>query len=134
MKSREHVSRISAPVLTSTVRHQRQPRAHMRYEPIVVYMLAEQARSSGVDLDQAPGPWRPAERALPRPGRKSLDVIPVITNEHTEVMVDTMEHAIDVAGLLNWCGVHELNPVPEIQVAEVGGQTAEGQGLDRAVM
>ncbi|HYC33012.1 MAG TPA: hypothetical protein VEB59_12040 [Gemmatimonadales bacterium] len=126
MQSREHVSRISAPVLGNTIRHQREPKAHMRYEPTVVYMLAEQARSSGVNLERVPGPWRPAERALPRPGRKSLEVIPIITNEHTEVMVDTKEHAIDVAGLLNWCGVHELNPVPEISVAE--GRSADRTG------
>jgi hypothetical protein len=29
-------------------------------------------------------------------------------------MVDTAERAHDVAGLLNWCGVHELDPVPEL--------------------
>ena len=114
MKSQEHVSRISAPVLINTVRHQRKPRSHTRYEPVVVYMLAEQARESGVNLDEAAGPWRPSSKELPRPGRKSLDVIPVVTNEHTEVMVDTMEHAVDVAGLLNWCGVDELNPVPDL--------------------
>ena len=124
MQSREHISRISAPVLTNTIHHQRQPKARMRYEPTVVYMLAEQARSNGVALEHAPGPWRPAERALPRPGRKSLEFIPIITNEQTEVMVDTKEHAIDVAGLLNWCGVHELNPVPEIRVSD--GQTWNG--------
>jgi hypothetical protein len=114
MKSREHVSRISEPVLTSTVRHQSRPGRHMRYEPTVVYMLAEQARSSGVNLEAAPGPWRPAQRQLSRPGRRSLDVIPVITNEQTDVLVDTMERAADVAGLLNWCGVHDLNPVPDL--------------------
>lgn len=114
MQSREHVSSVTAPVLTSTVEHQRQPPKHMRYEPTVVYMLAEEARSHGVNLDQAPGPWRAAERRLTRPGRRSLSVIPVVTNEQTEVMVDTMERAVEVAGLLNWCGVHELNPVAEL--------------------
>jgi hypothetical protein len=38
----------------------------------------------------------------------------VITNEHTLVAVDTTERAMDLAGLLNWCGVHDLNPVPEL--------------------
>jgi hypothetical protein len=114
MKSREHISSVSSPVLTSTLRHQRRPTAHMRYEPTVVYMLAEQARSHGVNLQAAPGPWRAAERELSRPGRRSLSVIPVVTNEETDVMVDTMQHAVDVAGLLNWCGVHELNPVPDL--------------------
>lgn len=114
MRSREHVSSLSAPVLTNTVRHQRQPRGHMRYEPTVVYMLAEQARRSGVDLGAVPGPWRVSERQLTRPGRQSLDRIPVITNEQTEVMVDTMERAADVAGLLNWCGVDHLEPIPEL--------------------
>jgi hypothetical protein len=38
----------------------------------------------------------------------------VVTNESAEFVVDTREHAVDVAGLLNWCGVHELEPVPEL--------------------
>ena len=114
MKSREHISSVSNPVLTSTVRHQQRPTAHMRYEPTVVYMLAEQARSHGVNLQEAQGPWRATERQLSRPGRRSLSVIPVVTNEQTEVMVDTMEHATDVAGLLNWCGIDDLDPVPDL--------------------
>jgi hypothetical protein len=136
MKSREHMSRVSEPVLAHTLHHQRRPQRHMRYEPTVVYMLAEQARSQGVDLHAAPGPWRASVRQLGRPGRRSLDVIPVVTNEQTEVMVDTVEHAADVAGLLNWCGVHELNPVPDLTpppvptdawvgVADHGGRPVE---------
>jgi hypothetical protein len=78
----------------------------------VVYHLAEQAKSRGVELHRAPGPWRARERRITRPGRNSLHTIPIVTNERAEVMVDTAEHASDVAGLLNWCGVHELEPVP----------------------
>jgi hypothetical protein len=78
----------------------------------VVYHLAEQAKSSGAELHRAPGPWRARERRITRPGRHSLHTIPIVTNERAEVMVDTVEHASDVAGLLNWCGVHELDPVP----------------------
>ena len=92
----------------------RQPRPQGSYEPTLVYRLAEEARLDGVNLRSAPGPWRPTERRVRRPGRKSLTVVPVVSNEQTEVMVDTKEHAIDVAGLLNWCGVHELNPIPEL--------------------
>ena len=114
MPSREHISSVTQPVLSRTVGHQRQPPARLRYEPTVVYMLAEQARAHGVNLEAAPGPWRAAERRLDRPGRRSLSVIPVVTNEQTEVMVDTLERAAEVAGLLNWCGVHELNPIPEL--------------------
>jgi hypothetical protein len=33
-------------------------------------------------------------------------------------MVDTEEHAADVAGLLNWCGVHDLEPIPELTPPE----------------
>jgi hypothetical protein len=29
-------------------------------------------------------------------------------------MVDTMEHACDVAGLLNWCGIDHLDPVADL--------------------
>jgi hypothetical protein len=38
----------------------------------------------------------------------------VVTNGETEVMVDTMEHAVEVSGLLNWCGVDHLEPVPDL--------------------
>lgn len=85
-----------------------------RYEPTAVYHLAARLRASGVDLDRASGPWRVRERRAVRPGRASGQVLSVITNESTELAVDTREHAADVAGLLNWCGVHRLEPVPEL--------------------
>ena len=88
-------------------------RAQRTYEPTIVYVMAREARSSGVNLASAPGPWRASQRRN-RPGRSSLTVIPVITNEHTVVVVDTPERAEDVAGLLNWCGVHDLNPIPDL--------------------
>jgi hypothetical protein len=81
---------------------------------LAVYHLAEQAKSRGVELHSARGPWRAKERRFTRPGRHSLHTIPIVTNERAEVMVDTVEHASDVAGLLNWCGVHELEPIPEL--------------------
>ena len=114
MRSKEHVSTLSTPILQNTVKNQRQPKARMRYEPVTVYHLAEQVKAGGVDLEQAEGPWRPEVRPLARPGRNSLHNIPLVTNDSTEVMVDTMEHAADVAGLLNWCGVDDLDPVPEL--------------------
>src|SRR4051794_6521916 len=90
----------------------------MTADPLVstlpVYHLAEQAKSRGVPLHRAPGPWRACERRARRPGPHSLHTIPIVTNERTAVMVDTAEHARDVAGLLNFCGVHELEPVPEL--------------------
>ena len=119
MRSKEFVSTLSAPVLQNTLRNQRHPSQRSRYEPTAVYYLAEQAKANGVDLDQAEGPWRADARELSRPGRNSLHNIPVITNEYTEVMVDTAEHAVDVAGLLNWCGVHELEPIPELTPSAV---------------
>jgi hypothetical protein len=122
MRSKQFVSTLTAPVLQSTVRNQRQPKRRMRYEPTVVYHLAEHVKSTGVDLDLADGPWRADERALGRPGRNNLDAIPIVTNERTEVMVDTAEHAVDVAGLLNWCGVEHLEPVPALTPpADQGG-------------
>jgi hypothetical protein len=114
MKSKEVVSTLSEQMLGNIVRNQRQSREHLRYEPTVVYHLAEQVRASGVELEEVEGPWRTGERALSRPGRNSLHSIPIVTNERTEVMVDTAEHACDVAGLLNWCGVDDLDPVPEL--------------------
>jgi hypothetical protein len=114
MRSKEFVSTLSTPVLQRTLHNQQHPKRRLRYEPIVVYQLAERAKARGVDLSQADGPWRADTRSLERPGRNSLDCIPIVTNETTAVMVDTNEHAVDVAGLLNWSGVHELEPVPEL--------------------
>jgi hypothetical protein len=114
MDSREFAATLSAPVLQNTVRNQRRPSARLRYEPTVVYQLAERAKSRGVDLDAMEGPWRAGQRPLRSPGRNSLSAIPIVTNERTQVMVDTAEHAVDVAGLLNWCGVRDLDPVPDL--------------------
>src|SRR5262249_7222192 len=86
--------------------------ARGRYEPKLVYELAARMKARGIDLSQAVGPWHPAGRRS-RPAR-------VITNEHTQGVVDTSERAVDVAGLLNWCGVHELNPVPELVPTPAG--------------
>ena len=97
--------------------HGRRPResgGHHRYEPQAVYRLAEYVKGRGVDLGSALGPWRAAKRRVRKPGRTSAHAIPVITNERTEVVVDSAERAADVAGLLNWCGVHDLDPVPEL--------------------
>ena len=85
-----------------------------RYEPTVVYMMADWMRRRGVNLDAVPGPWRVRQRPLRRPGRQSMQVIPIVTNEHAVVAVDSMERAAEVAGLLNLCGVHELTPIPNL--------------------
>ena len=84
-----------------------------RYQPVAVYQLTESLRNRGVDIT-APGPWRAVARALQRPGRNRIPVLPIVTNGLASIMVDTMEHARDVAGLLNWCGIDELDPVPDL--------------------
>jgi hypothetical protein len=85
-----------------------------RYEPTAVYHLAESLRKRGVDLATRSGPWRAMGRALRRPGRNRTPVLPIVTNGMAQVMVDTMEHARDLAGLLNWCGIEHLDPVPDL--------------------
>ena len=85
-----------------------------RYQPTVAYRLAEGLKREGVELAAVEGPWRPGGRTLNRRGRNRLHIIPVVTNGETEVMVDTMEHAVEVSGLLNWCGVDHLEPVPDL--------------------
>ena len=85
-----------------------------RYEPSAIYHLADSLRRQGIDLATRSGPWRAVARALQRPGRDRLPVIPIVTNGLAQVMVDTMEHARDLAGLLNWAGVDELDPVPDL--------------------
>ncbi|MGN6392504.1 MAG: hypothetical protein ACTHM9_09695 [Gemmatimonadales bacterium] len=84
------------------------------YEPTAVYALASQVKERGIHLSDAIGPWRAGERRASRPGRTCVHELPVVTNEHTAVVVDTPERAEDIAGLLNWCGVKELEPVPEL--------------------
>jgi hypothetical protein len=100
----------------SAARHEaarRRPRERGRYEPTAVFHLAARLKASGVDLDGASGPWRVRERPIALPG-VGLHPMSVVTNESAEFVIDTREHAVDVAGLLNWCGVHELAPVPEL--------------------
>src|SRR5690349_18696001 len=85
-----------------------------RYQPRAMYEMADQLRRQGIDFVTSSGPWRAVARALGRPGRASQSVLPIVTNGATQLMVDTLEHARDVAGLLNWSGVRELNPVPDL--------------------
>jgi hypothetical protein len=85
-----------------------------RYQPAAIYHLAESLRQQGVDLATRSGPWRAVARALARPGRNRSLILPIVTNGPAQVMVDTMEHARDVAGLLNWCGIDTLDPVPDL--------------------
>jgi len=106
----------------SSGRRTRESGGFRRYEPQAVYRLAEHVKRRGVDLGSAVGPWHAARRPVRKPGRTSVDAIPVITNERTELVMDSAERAADVAGLLNWCGVHHLDPVPELKLP------AEGQG------
>jgi|SRR6476646_3765260 len=86
-----------------------------RYEPRAVYEMAARVKARGIDLSQALGPWRAAHRRS-RPSR-------MITNDRVALVVDSTERADDVAGLLNWCGVHDLNPVPDLVRPSEGGES-----------
>jgi hypothetical protein len=86
-----------------------------RYEPTPVYILAEDLKRSGLELQRVRGPWHPIRRQLRRPGRNAQKAIPIVTNGVTELAVDTAERAADVSGLLNWCGVDHLEPVPNLR-------------------
>jgi hypothetical protein len=112
MPSQTRYSALGTSVLQNTSDHRRlrPPYRRHRYEPIAMYRMAERAKARGVDLMAAEGPWRHGQRSLREPGRNGLSMIPIVTNGQTEVMVDTIEHAADVAGLLNWSGVEELEP------------------------
>jgi hypothetical protein len=85
-----------------------------RYQPTAAYHLADSLRRRGIDLATRSGPWRVVARALNRPGRNRIPVLPIVTNGMAQVMADTMEHARDLAGLLNWCGIDDLDPVPDL--------------------
>ena len=85
-----------------------------RYQPTAVYKLVESLHRRGIDVATRSGPWRAMARALQRPGRNRIPVLPIVTNGISQIMVDTLEHARDVAGLLNWCGIDELDPVSDL--------------------
>ena len=111
-------------------RTQRRP-----YEPTAVYALASRVKGRGIQLSDAVGPWRADERRASRPGRTSVHELPVVTNERIAVVVDTPERAEDVAGLLNWCGVEDLDPVPELvpeEVRELPDQSSASQAGDQS--
>jgi len=84
-------------------------------KPTPVYALAEHLKRQGVELYKIRGPWHPIRRPLRRPGRNAGKAIPVVTNGVAELAVDTVERAADVSGLLNWCGVDRLEPVPNLR-------------------
>ncbi len=86
-----------------------------RYEPTPVYALAENLKREGVELEKIEGPWHAMRRLLRRPGRNAQGSIPIVTNGVTELAVDTAEHAIDVSGFLNFCGIDHLDPVPNLR-------------------
>lgn len=99
----------------TVTRHANEPhQRRRRYEPRVAYQLAERLKSLGVQLASVPGPWQARRLPLGRGGRNRLRYIPFVTNGRAEVMVDTMEHAIDLSSFLNWCGVDDLNPVSDL--------------------
>ena len=101
--------------LLYTQRHRTDEVRLRRYEPDPVYAMAERLKCEGVELYKAHGPWHPSRRPLRRPGRNSQTAIPIVTNGMTELAVDTVERAADVSGLLNWCGVHHLEPVANLR-------------------
>lgn len=86
-----------------------------RYEPTPLYALAEHLKRQGVELHRVDGPWRPTRRHLRRKGRNAERAIPIVTNGVVEIAVDTAEHAMDLAGLLNAAGVEHLDPVPNLR-------------------
>lgn len=90
------------------------PRPH-RYEPEVVYAMADSLKREGLDLHSVGGPWRPIQRALRRPGRNAERALPIVTNGVVEIAVDTAEHAADLAGFLNSAGLEHLDPVPNLR-------------------
>ena len=86
-----------------------------RYEPEVVYAMADSLKREGLDLHNVSGPWRPILRALRRPGRNAEREVPIVTNGVVEIAVDTAEHAADLSGFLNSAGLDHLDPVPNLR-------------------
>ena len=86
-----------------------------RYEPTLMYAMAEHLRRDGVDLRNLDGPWHPIRRLLRRPGRNAEQAIPIVTNGVVDIAVDTAEHAADLSGFLNSAGLDHLDPAPNLR-------------------
>ena len=91
------------------------PSSTRRYEPTLMYAMAEHLRRDGMDLHRVDGPWRPVRRLLRRPGRNAERSISIVTNGVVDIAVDTAEHAADLSGLLNTAGLDHLEPVPNLR-------------------
>jgi hypothetical protein len=112
-----HAPTSSEPVFSQEVSMAKQQRTR-RYEPAVLYVLAERMKREGVRLHEVPGPWRPTRRSLRRRGRNAERDIPLITNGAVEIAVDTAEHAVDLSGFLNATGIAHLDPAPNLRPPE----------------
>lgn len=110
MSTRSQAFESASPISPSTVGAR--PR---RYEPEVVYAMADNLKREGLDLHNVSGPWRPILRALRRPGRNAEAAMPIVTNGMVEIAVDTAEHAADLSGFLNSAGLDHLDPVPNLR-------------------
>jgi hypothetical protein len=108
----------SSPTPPESPRRQTEQLRPRRYEPTTVYVLAEHLKQEGLKLRAIHGPWHPIRRPLQRPGRNAGKAIPIVTNGVAEVAVDTAERAADLSGFLNWCGVDDLQPVPNLRPPE----------------
>ena len=97
-----------------------------RFAPTPVYALAEDLKGEGVELQRVAGPWRPIRRPLRRPGRNAERSVAIVTNGQVEIAVDTAEHAVDVSGFLNWCGIEHLEPIPNLKPPDQ--DLADGRG------
>lgn len=108
----------SEPAPRGSQRPRAQHARPRRYEPTVLYALAERLKREGVELQKCSGPWRTMRRFLGRLGRNAERVIPLITNGIVEIAVDTAEHAADLSGFLNLSGVDHLEPIPNLRPPE----------------
>lgn len=86
-----------------------------QYVPQGAYLLADQLKGDGVALSRVLGPWRPLRRLFVGHGRNADTVLSLVTNGAAEIAVDTAERAVDLSGLLNWCGVDHLEPVTDLR-------------------
>jgi hypothetical protein len=100
--------------LAASARFRDRSRAQ-RYEPTLMYVMAEHLRRDGVDLHNVDGPWHPVRRLLRRPGRNAERAIPIVTNGIVDIAVDTAEHAADLSGFLNSAGLDHLDPAPNLR-------------------
>jgi hypothetical protein len=105
--NRDEIRRKTITDLRTTLAHQQRGRLRYRHEPTVVHRLLDVLKEDGMELGAMRGPWSISAVQLRRRGR-GAPVIPCVERGQTRLFAASEERARELAGLLNWCEIEEV--------------------------